>query len=171
MLKGVVTNMHCLAKFFRESGLTPCMGHAYYIDACYLKSQISSSNPPSEGKLLAGSSRVVFFPTTCKSQTHSHSRPAQEFSIRSRGYLKERLAASWLDFTFGKMQKKLHINQNILIAYQSSQTFRDVSPCNATLFVRAPGLWPGARPNDASIVSMLPSVRNTHQPTRGWIAG
>ena len=27
MLKGVVTNMHCLTKFFREAGLTPYLGH------------------------------------------------------------------------------------------------------------------------------------------------
>ena len=31
MLKGVVANMHCLMKFSREAGLTPCLGPAHYI--------------------------------------------------------------------------------------------------------------------------------------------
>ena len=51
MLTGVVTNMHCLTKFSREAGLTPCMGHTHYLYACYLKSQISSRSPPSECNL------------------------------------------------------------------------------------------------------------------------
>ena len=51
MLKSVVTNMHCLAKFSREAGFTPYLGHAHYLYACYLKSQISSRSPPSECNL------------------------------------------------------------------------------------------------------------------------
>ena len=51
MLKGVVGNMHCLAKFSREAGPTPYIGHAQYIYACYLKSQISSGSPPSDCNL------------------------------------------------------------------------------------------------------------------------
>ena len=51
MLKGVVANMHCLIKFSREAGLTPYLGHAHYLYACYLKSQVSSRIPPSESKL------------------------------------------------------------------------------------------------------------------------
>ena len=47
MLRGVVSNMHLLAKFSREAGFTPYLGHAHYIYACYLKSQINSSRPPS----------------------------------------------------------------------------------------------------------------------------
>ena len=47
MLKGVVTNMHLLAKFSREAGFLPYIGHAHYIYECYLKSQINSSRPPS----------------------------------------------------------------------------------------------------------------------------
>ena len=45
MLRGVVSNMHLLAKFSREAGFVPYMGHAHYIYACYLKSQINSSHP------------------------------------------------------------------------------------------------------------------------------
>ena len=41
MLKGVVSNTHLLAKLSREAGFTPYVGHAHYIYACYLKSQIS----------------------------------------------------------------------------------------------------------------------------------
>ena len=48
MLKGVVTNMHCLAEFSQGAGLTPYIGHAHYLYACYLKSQISSRDTPSE---------------------------------------------------------------------------------------------------------------------------
>ena len=52
MLKGVVTNTHLLAKFSREAGLVPYLGHAHYLYACYLKSQIDSSGessrPPSD---------------------------------------------------------------------------------------------------------------------------
>ena len=33
ILKGVVTNMHCLAKFSREAGLVPYLGHAHYVCA------------------------------------------------------------------------------------------------------------------------------------------
>ena len=47
MLKGVVSNMHILAKFSREAGSLPYIGHAHYIYECYLKSQIKSSRPPS----------------------------------------------------------------------------------------------------------------------------
>ena len=47
MLKGVVANMHILAKFSREAGFLPYIGHAHYIYECYLKSQINSSSPPS----------------------------------------------------------------------------------------------------------------------------
>ena len=47
MLKGVVSNMHLLAKFAREAGFLPYIGHAQYIYECYLKSQINSSRPPS----------------------------------------------------------------------------------------------------------------------------
>ena len=47
MLKGVVSNMHLLAKFSREAGFLPYIGHAHYIYECYLKSQINSSRPPS----------------------------------------------------------------------------------------------------------------------------
>ena len=47
MLKGVVSNMHLLAKFTREAGFLPYIGHAHYIYECYLKSQINSSRPPS----------------------------------------------------------------------------------------------------------------------------
>ena len=48
MLKGVVSNMHLLAKFAREAGFLPYVGHAHYIYECYLKSQINSSRPSSE---------------------------------------------------------------------------------------------------------------------------
>ena len=47
MLKGVVSNMHLLAKFAREAVFLPYIGHAHYIYECYLKSQINSSRPPS----------------------------------------------------------------------------------------------------------------------------
>ena len=47
MLKGAVSNMHLLAKFSREAGFLPYIGHAHYIYECYLKSQINSSRPPS----------------------------------------------------------------------------------------------------------------------------
>ena len=47
MSKGVVSNMHLLAKFSREAGFLPYIGHAHYIYECYLKSQINSSRPPS----------------------------------------------------------------------------------------------------------------------------
>ena len=47
MLKGVVANMHMLAKLSREAGFLPYIGHAHYIYQCYLKSQINSSRPPS----------------------------------------------------------------------------------------------------------------------------
>ena len=47
MLKGVVSNMHLLAKFAREAGFLPYIGQAHYIYECYLKSQINSSRPPS----------------------------------------------------------------------------------------------------------------------------
>ena len=47
MLKGVVANMHTLSKFAREAGFLPYIGHAQYIYECYLKSQITSSRPPS----------------------------------------------------------------------------------------------------------------------------
>ena len=47
MLKGVVANVHILNKFSREAGFLPYIGHAHYIYACYLKSQINSSCPPS----------------------------------------------------------------------------------------------------------------------------
>ena len=47
MLKGVVANMHILAKFSREAGFLPYIGHAHYVYECYLKSQINSSRPPS----------------------------------------------------------------------------------------------------------------------------
>ena len=47
MLKGVVSSMHLLAKFSREAGFLPYIGHAHYIYECYLKSQINSSRPPS----------------------------------------------------------------------------------------------------------------------------
>ena len=47
MLKGVVSNTHLLAKFAREAGFLPYIGHAHYIYECYLKSQINSSRPPS----------------------------------------------------------------------------------------------------------------------------
>ena len=43
MLKGVVSNMHLLARFSREAGFLPYIGHAHYIYECYLKSQINSS--------------------------------------------------------------------------------------------------------------------------------
>ena len=48
MLRGVVSNMHLLAKLSREAGFTPHVGHAHYIYAGYLKSQINSSRPPSD---------------------------------------------------------------------------------------------------------------------------
>ena len=48
MLRGVVSNMHLLAKLSREAGFTSYVGHAHYIYACYLKSQIISSRPPSD---------------------------------------------------------------------------------------------------------------------------
>ena len=48
MLKGVVSNMHCLAKFSREAEFVPYLGLAHYLYACYLKSQINSSRPPSD---------------------------------------------------------------------------------------------------------------------------
>ena len=48
MLKGIVSNMHLLAKFSREAGFAPYLDHAHYLYACYLKSQINSSRPPSD---------------------------------------------------------------------------------------------------------------------------
>ena len=51
MLTGVVINTHCLTKFSREAGLTLYLGPAHYIYVCYLKSQISSSSPPSDCNL------------------------------------------------------------------------------------------------------------------------
>ena len=48
MLRGVISNMHLLAKLSREAGFTPSVGHAHYIYACFLKSQINSNRPPSE---------------------------------------------------------------------------------------------------------------------------
>ena len=48
MLRGVVSNMHLLAKLSREAGFIPYIGHAHYIYACYLKSKINSSRPPSD---------------------------------------------------------------------------------------------------------------------------
>ena len=36
-----------LAKFSREAGFLPYIGHAHYLYECYLKSQINSSRPPS----------------------------------------------------------------------------------------------------------------------------
>ena len=48
MLRGVVSNMHLLAKLSREAGLLPYIGHAHYIYACYLKSKINSSRPPDD---------------------------------------------------------------------------------------------------------------------------
>ena len=53
MLRGVVSNMHLLAKLSREAGFTPYAGHAHYIDACYLKSQINSSRPLSDCDLAS----------------------------------------------------------------------------------------------------------------------
>ena len=47
MLNGVVANKHMLAKPSREAGFLPYIGHAHYLYECYLKSQISSSRPPS----------------------------------------------------------------------------------------------------------------------------
>ena len=44
MLKGVVSNMHLLAKSSREAGFLPYIDHAHYIYECYLKSQINSSH-------------------------------------------------------------------------------------------------------------------------------
>ena len=51
MLRGAATNMHCLAKFSQEAGLTPYLGHAQYLYACYLKNQVTSRSPPSECNL------------------------------------------------------------------------------------------------------------------------
>ena len=51
ILNGVTRNMRCLTKFSREVGLTPHLGQAHYLYACYLKSQISSPSPPSEFNL------------------------------------------------------------------------------------------------------------------------
>ena len=51
MIKGVLTKMHCLVKFSREAGLTPYMGHAHYLHACYLKSKITSRSPLSDCNL------------------------------------------------------------------------------------------------------------------------
>ena len=51
ILKGVVTNMHCLAKSSRAAGLVPYLDHAHNIYACYLKSQITSSSSPSDCNL------------------------------------------------------------------------------------------------------------------------
>ena len=45
MLRGVVSK---LAKFSREAGFLPYIGHAHYIYERYLKSQINSSRPPSD---------------------------------------------------------------------------------------------------------------------------
>ena len=47
MLKGVVTSMYCLMTLSREVGFIPYLGPAHYINACYLKNQITSNNPPS----------------------------------------------------------------------------------------------------------------------------
>ena len=47
MLKGVVANMHMLAKLSREAGFLPYIGLAHSIYECYLKSQINSSRQPS----------------------------------------------------------------------------------------------------------------------------
>ena len=48
MLRGLVSNVHLLAKLSREAKFTPSVGHAHYIYGCYLKSQINSSRPPSD---------------------------------------------------------------------------------------------------------------------------
>ena len=37
MLKGIVSNMHLLAKFSREAGFVPFLGHAHYLYACDLE--------------------------------------------------------------------------------------------------------------------------------------
>ena len=57
MLKGVVANMHMLAKLSREAGFLPYIGHAHYLYECYLKSQINSSSPPSGCNLSTVSGR------------------------------------------------------------------------------------------------------------------
>ena len=54
MLRGVVSNMYLLAKFSRAAGFTRYLGHAHYICACCLKSQINSSRPPSTCDLGVG---------------------------------------------------------------------------------------------------------------------
>ena len=60
MMRGVVSNMHLLAKLSREA-FTPYIGHAHYIYACYLKSKINSSRPPSDCDLSSVWSLQVGF--------------------------------------------------------------------------------------------------------------
>ena len=48
MLKGVVTNMHCLALLSLETGMVPYLGPAQHIDACYLEALQTSQQPPEE---------------------------------------------------------------------------------------------------------------------------
>ena len=46
MLKRVVSNMRLLAKFFREAGFAPYLGHAHYIYACAFE-EPNQLKPPS----------------------------------------------------------------------------------------------------------------------------
>ena len=53
MLRGVVSNMHLLAKLSREAGFLPYIRHAHCIYECYLKSKINSSRLPSDCDLIS----------------------------------------------------------------------------------------------------------------------
>ena len=49
---GIATrNVRCLTTLSREVGLIPHLGPAHHVYVCYLKSQITSNNPPSECNL------------------------------------------------------------------------------------------------------------------------
>ena len=51
MLKGIIANMHCLTKLGEETGMTPYLGLAQYLHACFLRAQLESNQPPKESTL------------------------------------------------------------------------------------------------------------------------
>ena len=86
MLKRVVTNVHLLAKFSREAGFVPYLGHAHYLYDCYWKSRINASPPPStcdlgsvwslrlrQGHAQGSRLGVATFFVTCRPEWHHFS--------------------------------------------------------------------------------------------------
>ena len=51
VLKRVVTNMQCLTQLGQETGVTPYLGQAQCLRACFLRAQQESSRPPKECNL------------------------------------------------------------------------------------------------------------------------